>query len=557
MPSRDEPDPRLAGRTGLVVCAGLSIALSSVTLTAPGSASAEQVSKPPQRQVFLLGLRQRGNRLSLHDGSRTPPPTAIASFSRCASIETASRPAAPTAGGPALPRRQRRREEGGAQLGPVGDAGDPDPASRAAAVLRVGCRTPHSPVHATGPAPGGASGLGRRGLPARQRARSQGENRCRSGLRGRPGDQGVHPEPAVHRLRGRRAARPRARWLRSPRRDVELARGRRFRLPDLGAVLRSPGSRGAQVAMPGATRDTGTAPEETVLDVEALASLAPGLERITPIFVPLDQSFRNSFALFMFGALDPARQGGRLPHILSISDGVCESRFTLDQLNLGARLLTQAAAIGHHHPRGLRRPGLRGLLHQPAGRALPGQLAVHHQRRRHRPDLDRRQRDRRPGRLVHVCHPAPAGCRHRWRPQRRLAPPGLSAGAGSRPAASAEESDAAEPGHRRNGLVHPRPRHLRQGRRRLGDRRRHQRRHAAHRSDRGAGPRAGTSGGPAARSARCRRGCTSWHVAPATARSSSTSPAERVHRSRARPWARLRPAAPLSRATTWPPGSAR
>ena len=98
--------------------------------------------------------------------------------------------------------------------------------------------------------------------------------------------------------------------------------------------------------MPGASLDTATAPEETVLDVEALASLAPGLQRITPIFVPLDQSFSNSFLLFMFGALDPSRQGGRLPHILSISDGVCESRFTPDQLRLGRRLLVQAAALG-------------------------------------------------------------------------------------------------------------------------------------------------------------------------------------------------------------------
>lgn len=98
--------------------------------------------------------------------------------------------------------------------------------------------------------------------------------------------------------------------------------------------------------MPGASRETATDPEETVLDIEALASLAPGLQRITPIFVPLDQSFTNSFLLFMFGALDPARQGGRLPDILSISDGVCESRFTRDQLQLGQRLLAEAAALG-------------------------------------------------------------------------------------------------------------------------------------------------------------------------------------------------------------------
>jgi subtilase family serine protease len=108
--------------------------------------------------------------------------------------------------------------------------------------------------------------------------------------------------------------------------------------------LRAPVVR--QFAMPGASRDTATAPEETVLDIEALASLAPGLQRITPIFVPLDQSFTNSFPLFMFGALDPSRQGGRLSDILSISDGVCESRFTRDQLALGERLLAEAAALG-------------------------------------------------------------------------------------------------------------------------------------------------------------------------------------------------------------------
>jgi kumamolisin len=98
-----------------------------------------------------------------------------------------------------------------------------------------------------------------------------------------------------------------------------------------------------QFAMPGAIP---TGPDETVLDVEALSSLAPRLQRITPIFVPLDQGFANSFLLFMFGALDPSRQGGRLPDMLSISDGDCEYGFTHDQLMLGQRMLTEAAALG-------------------------------------------------------------------------------------------------------------------------------------------------------------------------------------------------------------------
>jgi kumamolisin len=107
-----------------------------------------------------------------------------------------------------------------------------------------------------------------------------------------------------------------------------------------------PAPRVDQIAMPGGVQTTGSAPEETVLDVEALASLAPGLDRITPIFVPLDQGFSNSFVLFMLGALDPSRQGGELPQVLSISDGVCEARFSHAELRLGRRLLAQAAALG-------------------------------------------------------------------------------------------------------------------------------------------------------------------------------------------------------------------
>jgi kumamolisin len=126
-----------------------------------------------------------------------------------------------------------------------------------------------------------------------------------------------------------------------------------------------------QVAMPGGVLDASTAPEETVLDVEALASLAPGLERITPIFVPLDQSFSNSFVLFMVGALDPSRQGGQLPDILSISDGVCEDRFTPDQLQLGRRLLAQAAALGITTLAASGDLGFQGCFTSKAGALFP------------------------------------------------------------------------------------------------------------------------------------------------------------------------------------------
>jgi kumamolisin len=99
-------------------------------------------------------------------------------------------------------------------------------------------------------------------------------------------------------------------------------------------------------AMPSGVVTTSDPTTEEALDIEGLASLAPGLERITPIFVPLDQSFAHSFALFMFGALDPSRQGGKLPDVLSISDSVCEREFNRDQLRLSQRMLREAAALG-------------------------------------------------------------------------------------------------------------------------------------------------------------------------------------------------------------------
>ncbi len=112
------------------------------------------------------------------------------------------------------------------------------------------------------------------------------------------------------------------------------------------ACFNRPVPKVTQFAMPGGVNATQDDPDETVLDVEALATIAPRLEQITPIFVPLDQNFSNSFILFMLGSLDPSRQGGELPDILSISDGVCEYRFTKAEKYLSNRLLAEAATLG-------------------------------------------------------------------------------------------------------------------------------------------------------------------------------------------------------------------
>lgn len=135
--------------------------------------------------------------------------------------------------------------------------------------------------------------------------------------------------------------------------------GRGIRVDTLSSAMVAPGEIRAwakcfglpapsfhQFAMPSAGLETSTAPEETYLDAEALATLAPRLDRITAVYVPLDSSFQSAFPLFMLGALDPGRQGGRLPDLLSISDGVCESQLSAADRRLGQHLLRAAAALG-------------------------------------------------------------------------------------------------------------------------------------------------------------------------------------------------------------------
>jgi len=113
------------------------------------------------------------------------------------------------------------------------------------------------------------------------------------------------------------------------------------------ACFNQPVPKVTQFAMPGGVVDTQDDPDETVLDVEALATIAPRLERITPVFVPLNRNFGNSFILFMRGSLDPSGQGGELPDVLSISDGVCDYRFRNAEKHLGKRLLAEAAQTGY------------------------------------------------------------------------------------------------------------------------------------------------------------------------------------------------------------------
>jgi subtilase family serine protease len=362
---RDQSGGRRAWHARLLVCAVVALAaLQCAAATAPAAADDARAAATPtraaasaERQVFLLGLRQRGRPGRLARRLSTPSSNRYRDFlspGRYRKRFGASRRNRRTL------RRYLRARRGVKKL---------ELASNGALFLAVLTPQAGKRIFCAGGGRGGVSGPGLcipRALRGAVRLTSAGEiytqgggtRSSRSGLRSATNNRdpqgcggalaagGFTPNQlatayGVDELHagGLEGAGIRVATLSSQEVEVEG-----FATWAQCFGLAAPDVR--QVAMPGATRDTGTAPEETVLDVEALASLAPGLDRITPIYVPLDQSFSNSFLLFMYGALDPSRLDGELPHILSISDGVCEVRFTADELRLGQRLLAEAATLG-------------------------------------------------------------------------------------------------------------------------------------------------------------------------------------------------------------------
>jgi subtilase family serine protease len=365
VPGRYESDRHLAGLTALVACAVVALCGADRAVPSSGSASASdgsrsgaaptRASNPPKRRVFLLGLRRPGTPGQF--ANRVSDPSS-GLYRRFLSLREYRKRFSP-------PRAERRRVRRYlASRGGVRKVELSSDRSLILAVLtpgagrRIFCAAgSEAPTRrlCTPPAlrgkvrwisagevyqVGGNSAPG--GGPQSERAKAGAPQGCNGALTtGAFTPNQLSTAYGVDQLRSRGLDGSGVRVATLSSQEVDAAG---FTTWARCFGLATPAVR--QFAMPGASLDTATAPEETVLDVEALASLAPGLQRITPIFVPLDQSFSNSFLLFMFGALDPSRQGGRLPHILSVSDGVCESRFTRDQLRLGRRLLTQAAALG-------------------------------------------------------------------------------------------------------------------------------------------------------------------------------------------------------------------
>jgi kumamolisin len=336
----------------------LALALATALAAAPASAPA--VAAHPERRVVLLGLRQRGElprfarRVSNPASSQYRRFADLAQFRRRFSARPADRRRV-------LRFLRHRRGVKSVELSSTRTIalGVMTPA----AARRAFCAAaPAPPTHGLciprrlRPAVrqisagetyelGGPGAADRRAASRRTSAASQG---ARQGCRAALDAGGFTPNQlaTAYGVDGLRARGLEGEGVRVVTLSAETPRDIGLGVWARCFDLRKPRVR--PVSMPGGNDSTAMPSTEEALDIESLASLAPRLEQITPIFVPLDQSqsFGNSFPLFMFGALDPSRQGGRLPDVLSISDAVCERQFTHDQLRLGQRMLREAAALG-------------------------------------------------------------------------------------------------------------------------------------------------------------------------------------------------------------------
>jgi kumamolisin len=386
----DESDRRLAGWIAVVMCAALAFAatdgaVASARSVSPRDAShttsaSPHASRPSERRVVLLGLGQRGNPGRFASQVSDPASRLYRHFLSLRQYQQRFSPS------PAARRVVLRYLA--SQPGVLSVQLSSDTSVVLAVMTQQAGRRIFCAAGAAAPTRGLCTPRGlrrwvreisagevyevgdnaRRGrAPQAQQARAGTPQRCRGASKTRAfTPQQLSTAYGVDQLHSRGLDGSGVRVATLSSQEVDPAG---FTTWARCFGLRTPVVR--QFAMPGASPDTATAPEETVLDVEALASLAPGLQRITPIFVPLDQSFPNSFLLFMLGALDPSRQGGRLPNILSISDGVCESRYTRDQLRLGEQLLAEAAALGITTLAASGDLGFRGCFINKAGALFP------------------------------------------------------------------------------------------------------------------------------------------------------------------------------------------
>ena len=213
---------------------------------------------------------------------------------------------------------------------------------------------------------------------------------------------------------------------------------------------------------------------------------------------PARPELHHSFVLFMFGALDPSRQGGPLPDRCSRS-ATASARAASPRTSCSSdeRLLAQAAALGittlaasGDSVSRAATPISRGRCSRAARRSRPASAE---------PTSTLTPGTRSPTRSSGRRSPPP-------KPIRGSAPaaararsgrPGFQRRPGVAPRLQPGKSDPAQSRHRLDGVVRPGLADLRQGRRRLGDRRRHQRRDTADRRDRRARARAGARRRPA------------------------------------------------------------
>ena len=292
----------------------------------PGAAAA---AKPPQRQVILLGLAQPGNPPSSWQRSRIPPRRAIGSSSNPASSASAraaeerSHAVRRYLASQSACARSRR-----ARIAPCSSPWS-RPGRKAAFCARASARPPAA-LHAAAPARDvrqlsagevyqlGSSSPDPAGTRAPAAAVAHG---CADASH-----RHVHPGRALDRIRSRRPARarPDRRGIRVATLSAQEVEAAGFRTWARCFGLRRPRSavRDAERDPPRARRPTRRC---------STSRRSPRWRRARPDHAdlrPARPELRQLVRLFMLGALDRPRLGRQAAALLSISDAVCESRFT-------------------------------------------------------------------------------------------------------------------------------------------------------------------------------------------------------------------------------------
>lgn len=156
-----------------------------------------------------------------------------------------------------------------------------------------------------------------------------------------PGEPGGLAPNQLHAAYGLDAAH--AAGLRGQGTRVALVEAGPFRQADLDTFTACFGVDATTPTIHGSQPESAAGVEAT-LDIQVLSLLVPEADRIDVFQNPLDDNWQ--LAPFLSAPLDVSETGGLLPHVVSVSYGVCEPFLTDVEVELSEFVLATAAAAG-------------------------------------------------------------------------------------------------------------------------------------------------------------------------------------------------------------------